>query len=210
LATWVSAPAPPASSTRCRGHAIGRRRYCRWRRARLPPRKRCQASKTLATIGRPPGLRARGPAARDTFLEVPLATRVNGEYLHLFYASVGDDTSSSVGTYAITGTLANGTRLLANYRVTLTSGILTVSPYAIRYQIGSDSQTYGSPANLGADLGSTIPTGVNGETLVISRHTPFCRHRQILTRRPRLEHLLRDSSSRRRRGQGKWKARDER
>src|SRR5262249_6984146 len=33
--------------------------------------------------------------------------------------------------------------------------------------IGNDSQTYGSPANLAADLGTTIATGVNGENLAI-------------------------------------------
>src|SRR5208282_4528355 len=45
---------------------------------------------------------------------------------------------------------------------------LTVNPYAFTYTIGSDSQTYGSPANLTADLPATISTGVNGENLAIA------------------------------------------
>ena len=45
---------------------------------------------------------------------------------------------------------------------------LTVSPYHLRYTIGNDTQTYGRPANLAADLAATIATGVNGEKLAIT------------------------------------------
>ena len=45
---------------------------------------------------------------------------------------------------------------------------LTVSPYHLSYTIGNDTQTYGSPANLAADLPSSIATGVNGEKLSIA------------------------------------------
>src|SRR5207245_626236 len=44
----------------------------------------------------------------------------------------------------------------------------TVNRYAFTYNIGTDNQTYGSPVDLAADLGTTINTPVNGETLSIS------------------------------------------
>jgi hypothetical protein len=60
----------------------------------------------------------------------------------------------------------------ANYASTLpadeTSASLTVKPYAFSYTIGNVSQTYGSPADLAADLPATIATGVNGENLAIT------------------------------------------
>ena len=61
--------------------------------------------------------------------------------------------------------VSNGTGLASDYTVTLTNGTLTVNPYAFTYTIGNDSQTYGTPANLATDLGTTITTGVNGENL---------------------------------------------
>jgi ELWxxDGT repeat protein len=78
--------------------------------------------------------------------------------------------TSGVGGYAITqGTLA----ATGNYTLgSFTPGTLTVTPYAFPYQIGNDSQTYGSPANLAADLGTVVTTGVNGETLTIAYGSP--------------------------------------
>src|SRR5207244_12678278 len=38
----------------------------------------------------------------------------------------------------------------------------------ISCQIANDSQTYGSPANLAGDLGTTVSTGVNGQNLDIA------------------------------------------
>jgi hypothetical protein len=52
--------------------------------------------------------------------------------------------------------------------VDLTPGTLKVNPYEFSYTIGNDSQYYGHPANLAQDLGTTIPTGVNGQNLDIS------------------------------------------
>src|SRR5262249_25123279 len=70
-----------------------------------------------------------------------------------------------VGSYAISqGTLAAD----SDYTITFTGSTLTITSYAFTYQIGNDSQTYSSPANLATDLPATIATGVNGETLAIS------------------------------------------
>ncbi len=101
-------------------------------------------------------------------LPATISTGVNGETLDITYGSTGDNTTAHVGSYAITGALSSGTGQLSDYAVTLTSGALTVSPFAFTYLIGNDSQTYGSPANLSGDLPATISTGVNGETLDIT------------------------------------------
>ncbi len=92
---------------------------------------------------------------------------VNGESLGITYSSTGDTATANVGTYAITGVVSDGTGLASNYDVTLSPGALTVNQAPISYAIGNDSQTYGSPANLANDLGTTI-AGVNGESLGIT------------------------------------------
>jgi hypothetical protein len=112
------------------------------------------------TYGRPANL------AGD--LGTAISMGVNGETLDISYASTGDTATANVGGYAIAGTLSDGSGSLSNYTVTLNDGTLTVNPYAFTYTIGNDSQTYGSPANLASDLGTTISTGVNGETLNIA------------------------------------------
>jgi hypothetical protein len=48
------------------------------------------------------------------------------------------------------------------------TGSLTVNKASFTYQIGSDSHVYGSTAALAADLGTSINTGINGETLNIA------------------------------------------
>jgi len=108
------------------------------------------------------------PANLAGDLGTTITTGVNGENLDIAYASTGDTTSAHVGTYPITATVTNGTGLASDYTVTTTPGTLTVSPYALTTNIGSDSQTYGSQANLAGDLGTTIATGVNGENLDIA------------------------------------------
>jgi hypothetical protein len=55
-----------------------------------------------------------------------------------------------------------------DYLPVLTSASFSITQAPITYQIGDDSQIYGSPANLAHDLGTTISTGVNGETLDIA------------------------------------------
>ncbi|HJT30955.1 MAG TPA: hypothetical protein VJ783_02730, partial [Pirellulales bacterium] len=108
------------------------------------------------------------PADLANDLGTTINTGVNGETLDITYTSSGDTVAANVGSYDITGTLADGSGSLSNYTVTLNNGTLTVDPYAFTYTIGNDSQTYGSPANLANDLGTTINTGVNGETLGIT------------------------------------------
>ena len=106
------------------------------------------------------------PANLATDLGTTIAG-VNGETLGITYSSTGDTATANVGTYAITGVVSDGTGLASNYTVNLTPGALTVNQAVVNYTIGIDSQTYGSPANLATDLGTTI-TGVNGETLGIT------------------------------------------
>jgi hypothetical protein len=69
------------------------------------------------------------------------------------------------GSYVISqGTLVSD----SDYTIRFTGNTLTITPYAFTYHIGSDSQTYGSPANLAGDLPATISTGINGENLAIA------------------------------------------
>ena len=103
-----------------------------------------------------------------TDLGTTIPTGVNGQNLDITYASTGDTGTASVGGYAITGVVSNGTGGWATTRVTLTPGTLTVNKATLDYTIGSDAQTYGTPAELATDLGTTIPTGVNGQNLDIT------------------------------------------
>ena len=67
--------------------------------------------------------------------------------------------------YAITAVYGGDTNFLTSVSSATTQ---TVNPAAISLTIGNDSQTYGTPANFATDLGTTINTGVNGETLGIT------------------------------------------
>ena len=107
------------------------------------------------------------PAKLATDLGTTIPTGVNGENLDVKYSSSGNTVGSDVGTYSITGNLSNGKGLISNYSVALKSGTLSVKPDAFTYAIANDSQTYGIPVNLAADLGTTIPTGVTGQNLEI-------------------------------------------
>src|SRR4029077_19398208 len=110
------------------------------------------------------------PANFAADLGTTISTGVNGENLDITYSSSGDTATAHVvgSPYAITGTLRNGTGTLSDYSVTLTNGALSVNPFAFRYTIANDSQTYGTPANFATDLGTTINTGVNGQNLNIA------------------------------------------
>lgn len=50
-------------------------------------------------------------------LRVTFSTGINGETLNIAYASGGNTTTANVNTYAITGTVSNGTGLASNYNV---------------------------------------------------------------------------------------------
>ena len=60
--------------------------------------------------------------------------------------------TAHVGSYAITGTLSNGTGLVSDYTVTLEQRHADGQPLRLHYTIGNDSQTYGTAANLATDL----------------------------------------------------------
>ena len=103
-------------------------------------------------------------------LGASISTGVNSQNLGITYSSAGDTSTANVqtGGYAITGTLTNGSGKLTDYSVTLKNGTLTVNPYAFTNQIGNDSQTYGTAANLAKDLAATINTGINSQNLAIT------------------------------------------
>ncbi len=71
-------------------------------------------------------------------------------------------------TLVVTGYTVNDGNGGKDYTVSTQSAAGTVNPYAFSYTIGNDSQTYGSPANVAADLAATLSTGVNGEDLAIT------------------------------------------
>ncbi|MHB1423853.1 MAG: beta strand repeat-containing protein [Gemmataceae bacterium] len=108
------------------------------------------------------------PANLAADLPASFNTGINGETLDLSYSSSGDTSTAAVGNYAITGTVSNGTGLTSNYTVTLTNGTLAVNPAQISYTIGNDTEAYGYPANLAADLPASFNTGINGESLNIT------------------------------------------
>jgi uncharacterized repeat protein (TIGR01451 family) len=66
------------------------------------------------------------PANLAADLPASFSSGINGETLDITYSSSGDTSTAPVGTYAITGVVANGTGLASNYSVTLTNGTLTV------------------------------------------------------------------------------------
>ena len=73
------------------------------------------------------------------------------------------------GPYAITqGSLASD----PDYTVQFTGSTLLITRPTLTYTIGNDSQTYGTAANLAADLPATIPTGVNGEAFLVNYTSP--------------------------------------
>jgi hypothetical protein len=72
---------------------------------------------------------------------------------------------ADAGTYTV---VADFTSQDGNYSDGTAQHTFTIKPYAFAYQIGNDSQSYGSPADLAKDLPATISTGVNNEMLDIS------------------------------------------
>ena len=91
----------------------------------------------------------------------------NGDTITVDY-STSATVYSGVGTYVTTATLNDPDGKLDNYSLVVSNGVLTVTPYAFTYTIGSVSQTYGIPADLGAELPGAIGTSVNGENVAIS------------------------------------------
>ncbi len=62
-----------------------------------------------------------------TVLGTTFLTGVNGEHLGVTYSSTGNRVASLVGSYAIHGSVSDGTGMLSNYDMTINSGTLTVT-----------------------------------------------------------------------------------
>ncbi|MDB5331460.1 MAG: Kelch motif, partial [Phycisphaerales bacterium] len=79
---------------------------------------------------------------------------------------------STAGTLIAAGSYATGVSASfagdSNHSANSGAGSLTVNKASFTYQIGSDSHVYGSTSALAADLGTSINTGINGETLNIA------------------------------------------
>lgn len=97
-----------------------------------------------------------------------VSTGVGDEFLVLYYSSTGNNPTANVGNYAINATVTSGSGLVSNYDVTVVPGTLAVTPKTITHTVGSASHAYGQTVDLGALLGTSINTSVNGETLSIA------------------------------------------
>src|SRR5207249_2424822 len=80
----------------------------------------------------------------------------------------GSSTFTIAGLSAGDHSLSASYDVQGNFEASTTTGTLTVNKAPVSFTIGNDSQTYGTPANLAADLQATIATGVNGQNLGIS------------------------------------------
>ena len=130
---------------------------------------------------------ASGPYTSLAFLAAGSVTGVGGANLGtpVFTYYVGTGTNGTdlgsaapyaAGNYTVVASFAGN----ADYTPASSNPLnFTISAATVNYTIGNDSQTYGNAANLAHDLGTTIPTGVNGQTLDIAyssrRHGP-CGH----------------------------------
>ena len=101
------------------------------------------------------------PANLAADLPATISTGINGENLDIAYSSSGDTSTADVASYAITGSVSNGTGLLSNYSVTLINGSLAVTQAAAHITVTGYSGVYDGNAH-GA-TGSA--TGVQGEDL---------------------------------------------
>ena len=92
-------------------------------------------------------------------------TQTVGTYNSAHVASASSVTTSlSAGDFTVVGS----TRASDYSLPTSASGAGQITPYSFPYQIASDSQYFGYPANFATDLGPTIATGVNNENLAIA------------------------------------------
>ena len=97
---------------------------------------------------------------------------VAGSFSYAYYAgtgtsgtSLGSTPPANAGTYTVIATFtSNNPDYIGGSALTT----FTISPAPISYTIGNDTQAYGWPANLAADLPSSFSTGINGETLDIT------------------------------------------
>ena len=100
------------------------------------------------------------PAKLAADLPATISTGIDGENLSIVYASVGDTAGAQVGSYAIAGSLSDGTGFASNYSVTLTNGTLTVNPAPLTITADNQAKVYGAPLPA---LTASYSGFVNGE-----------------------------------------------
>ena len=112
------------------------------------------------------------PANLAADLPATIATNVNGQNLAITYSSTGDTATAPVGTYAITGAVANGTGLVSDYTVTLNPGTLTVNPAVAAPTstaiVSAPTITYGAVGVVAVTVSSTYAVPTDNVSLVAS------------------------------------------
>gem|GEM_PF-2757821 len=109
--------------------------------------------------------------ATATAVGIDGTTPVAGSFSYAYYAgsSASGTPLSTVpvnaGTYTVVATFTSND---ADYSNGSAQTTFTISPAPISYTIGNDTQAYGWPANLAADLPSSFSTGIHGENLDIT------------------------------------------
>jgi uncharacterized repeat protein (TIGR01451 family) len=100
-------------------------------------------------------------------------TTVAGTFSYAYYVgsgtggmSLGSTPPTNAGTYTVVATFTSSNPDYSSGGTAQTTFMICRAP--ISYTIGNDTQAYGYPANLAADLPSSFSTGINGETLDIS------------------------------------------
>jgi Ca2+-binding RTX toxin-like protein len=100
-------------------------------------------------------------------------TQVAGTFSYAYYVgsgtggmSLGSTPPTNADTYTVVATFTSTDPDYSSGGTAQTT--FTIKRAPISHTIGNDTQAYGYPANLAADLPSSFPTGVNGESLDIS------------------------------------------
>jgi hypothetical protein len=96
---------------------------------------------------------------------------VAGTFSYTYYAGSSPSGTplaaapTNAGTYTVVATFTSSD---PNYSNGSAQTTFTINPAPLSYSIGNDTQAYGYPANLAADLPASFNTGINGETLDLS------------------------------------------
>ena len=111
--------------------------------------------------------------ATATAVGIDGTTPVAGSFSYAYYVgtgtggmSLGSTAPTNAATYTVVATFTSSDPNYSGGGTAQTT--FTISPATISYTIGNDTQAYGYPANLAADLPSSFSTGINGETLDIT------------------------------------------
>jgi hypothetical protein len=99
-------------------------------------------------------------------LGAPTLTYYAGTYTLATLPNSGGSSTPPIdaGNYTVVASYDGST----DYTADSSLATYSISPAPIDYAIGNDTQAYGYPATLAADLPPTISTGINGETLDIA------------------------------------------